>query len=238
MFSFISVPPRSLQPACSICRTPSRPILTQLAWILLIERAVGQPSNGVDEQCFPERRTPASHLLQVQRRRHVNVGQADELGEAPGLLLQIASETADACTQLAGCSTAPNIIVTLLCKPTLCAVRCASSHSSVVILSGTQDLPHRVVEDLRGRARQRLLSRLHQPCQIAVEGFVQAPGPLGDLQRREAVDVDVRGDLSHRLGHVDVVVAIEVRVDTALEADLGRALTRRLRPRAPASARG
>ena len=34
MFSSMSVPPRSLQPACSSWLTPSRPIFTQLAWTL------------------------------------------------------------------------------------------------------------------------------------------------------------------------------------------------------------
>ena len=38
--------------------------------------------------------------------------------------------------QLTGCSTEPNMIVTLERRPTLCAVRCASSHSSVETLSG------------------------------------------------------------------------------------------------------
>ena len=38
--------------------------------------------------------------------------------------------------QLTGCSTEPNMMVMLERRPTLCAVRCASSHSSVLILSG------------------------------------------------------------------------------------------------------
>ena len=38
--------------------------------------------------------------------------------------------------QLTGCSTEPNMMVMLERRPTLWAVRCASSHSSVLILSG------------------------------------------------------------------------------------------------------
>ena len=38
--------------------------------------------------------------------------------------------------QLTGCSTEPNMMVMLERSPTECAVRCASSHSSVEILSG------------------------------------------------------------------------------------------------------
>ena len=37
------------------------------------------------------------------------------------------------------------------------------------------------------------------------------------------MDVDVGGDLVHGPGHVDVVVAVEVRMDAALQADFGGA---------------
>ena len=103
------------------------------------------------------------------------------------------------------------------------AVRCASSHSSVVILSGQMRGADLVVEDLRSGARQRAQPGVHEPAQVVGQGLVEALGPLGDLEGGEAVDVDVGHGVLHGPGDVDVVVAVEVGVDAALEAHLGGA---------------
>ena len=96
--------------------------------------------------------------------------------------------------QLPGCSMAPNMIVTFDRRPTEWAVRWASSHSSVVILSGQRSGAHRVVEDLGGGARQRLETGVHQAAQVVRQRLVQPRGALGDLEGGEPVDVD----LGHR----------------------------------------
>src|SRR5690606_36204140 len=69
-------------------------------------------------------------------------------------------------------------------------------------------------------------------AQVRVERLPEAPRPLGDLEGGEAVHVDLRGRLLHRPGDLDVVVAVEVGVDAALQADLGGAPLPRL-PGAP-----
>ena len=85
-----------------------------------------------------------------------------------------------------------------------------------------------VVEDLGRRARQRLEAGLLQAGQVLGQRDLGAARPLGHLQRGEAVDVDVGRAGAHRLEHVQVVVAVEVGVDAALQADLGGALVDRL----------
>ena len=93
-----------------------------------------------------------------------------------------------------------------------------------VDLVGADDGAHLVVEDLRRRARERLQSGLAQPGQVVGQGHARAPGSLGHLQCGEAVDVDVRRPGAHGVEHVEVVVAVEVGVDAALQAHLGRTL--------------
>ena len=60
-------------------------------------------------------------------------------------------------------------------------------------------------------------------AQVVGQRLAEALGALGDLERGEAVDVDVGRGVLHRPGDVDVVVAVEVGVDAALQADLGGA---------------
>ena len=127
-----------------------------------------------------------------------------------------------------GCSTAPNMIVMFERRPTSWAVRWASSHSSVLILSG-----QRMARTSSSRISAAVPGRVLSPAsmsraQVVGQGLAQALGPLGDLEGGEAVDVDVGRGLLHRPGDVDVVVAVEVGVDAALEADLGGAQLGRL----------
>ena len=64
--------------------------------------------------------------------------------------------------------------------------------------------------------------------QVLTEVHAEPAGAFGHLERGEAVDVDVRRDLLHGPRDVEVVVAVEVRVDAALQADLRRAAVDRL----------
>ena len=91
-----------------------------------------------------------------------------------------------------------------------------------VDLVRAQHGPHLVVEDLGRGARQGLAARPPRAAhQVLGQGHPGPPGPLGDLQGGEAVDVDPLGGGPHGAEHVEVVVAVEVRVDAALQADLG-----------------
>ena len=83
-------------------------------------------------------------------------------------------------------------------------------------LVATDHLAHFVVEDLGCRPRQRLEADRHQPPQVVGQRLTQALGPFGDLEGREPVHVDVRRRVLHGPAHVDVVVAVEARVDAAL----------------------
>ena len=116
----------------------------------------------------------------------------------------------------------------LLRRPTAWAVRCASSHSLGVDLVGAQHGADLVVEDLCGGAGQRAEAGVLEPGQVRRQRLAQPLGALGHLESREAVDVDAGHGGLHRPHHVDVEVAVEGRVDAALEAHLGRAPRGRL----------
>src|SRR6266581_3544376 len=59
--------------------------------------------------------------------------------------------------------------------------------------------------------------------QVVAQRLVQAPGALVDLQGGEAVDVHAGDRVVDGAGDLDVVVAVEARVDAALQGDLGGA---------------
>ena len=116
------------------------------------------------------------------------------------------------------------MMVMLERRPTPWAVRCASSHCSVLILSG----------QMRARTSSSRIS-------AAVPGSVLRPASLSRVRysargtsERRAPSVTSRAVKPwmwmsvragpHRLEHVEVVVAVEVGVDAALQADLGGAL--------------
>ena len=83
-------------------------------------------------------------------------------------------------------------------RPTPWAVRWASSHSSVLILSGqstARTSSSRISAAVPGSVFR---PDVHQPAQVVGERLAQAPGALGDLERGEAVDVDVGRRGLHR----------------------------------------
>ncbi len=92
-----------------------------------------------------------------------------------------------------------------------------------VHLVGAQDRAHLVVEDLGRGARQGAQPGVHQAKEVLIERLTESLRALGDFERGEAVHVDVGRGLLHRPAHVDVVVAVEVGMDAALQAHLGRA---------------
>ena len=177
----------------------------------------------VDEQHLPERRARPGPPLEVERRGHVHERERHELGEAAGLGLQgpgphqmagdvdrrfdVAEHDGDvrAQTDLVGA-----------------AVRVEPLVGRDLV--GADDGAHLVVEDLRRGAGQRREPGLVEGGEVVGQRHAEAAGALGHLERGERVEVEVGGDLLHRPGHVEVVVAVEVGVDPALEADLGGAV--------------
>ena len=142
--------------------------------------------------------------------------QRDELGEAAGLLLQVARDdhvpgpgvrALDASVHDRDVRVETDAVgLAVALQPLLC-----------VHLVAADDRADLVVEDLGGRAGQRGEPRILQPQQVVAQRLTVAPGALGDLERREAVNVHVGHSALHRTRHVDVVVAVEVRVDAALQ---------------------
>ena len=91
-----------------------------------------------------------------------------------------------------------------------------------VDLVGAEHGPDLVVEDLRRRARAGSPGPASlQPAQVVDQGLAEAARPLGHLEGGEAVDVDAVRRRADGPDHLEVVVAVEARVDAALEADLG-----------------
>ena len=84
-------------------------------------------------------------------------------------------------------------------------------------LVGAQDGPNVVVEDLSCGAGQRCEPCLLEPSEVGDQIFIEPLGAFGDFECREAMHMHVRYRVLHRLGDVDVVVAVEVRVDAALQ---------------------
>ena len=88
--------------------------------------------------------------------------------------------------------------------------------------------PHLVVEDLRGRAGDRVEPGLAGLDQEVLDRQAGAAGAVDDLHRRERVDVHLRHPALHRGDQVEVGGAGELGVDAALHAHLGRAELPRL----------
>ncbi len=97
-----------------------------------------------------------------------------------------------------------------------------------VDLVGADDRADFVVEDLGRGSGQRGEPERLRLGEILRERYPVPAGALGDLERGEAVHVDVGCDALHEPDHVEVVVAVEVGVDPTLEADLGGTAVDRL----------
>ena len=95
------------------------------------------------------------------------------------------------------------MIVTFERSPTECAVRCASSHSSVLTLSGQM-----IARTSSSRISAAVPGSVARPAsfastQVVAQRHVEPAGAFGDLERGEAVHVDLRRDLLHRARDVD-----------------------------------
>ena len=161
-------------------------------------------------------------LLQVDRRAMCTNGSGTNSVNPPVSFCRSRVRTMWR-AQCTGCSTEPNMIVMFESQPDLVGGAVGLEPLLGVDLVGAEDRPDLVVEDLGRGARQRAQPGVHQAAEVVGQRLAEALGALGDLERGEAVDVDVGRRLLHGPGDVDVVVAVEVRVDAALQADLGGA---------------
>src|SRR6202008_4326160 len=87
---------------------------------------------------------------------------------------------------------------------------------------------HLVVEDLGGRAGDGVEPGFLGLLEPVADGQSGAGGTVDDLHRREGMDMHARYARLDRPGDVEVRGAGQVRVDSALHADLGRAHLPRL----------
>ena len=203
--------------------------------MLSIARVRDAPDR-VHEQHLTERRSAPSPAGEIDRRRHVHERQRHELGEPARLELQVhASAAGGGRRARAFDRTEHDRHVRLEPDRVRGAVRVEPLVG--VDLVGADDRPHLVVEDLGRGARQRGEAGVLREGEVLGEVHVEPFRAFGDLERGEAVHVDARRRLLHEADDVEVVVAVEVGVDPALETHLGRAARRRLRPRGAASPR-
>ena len=113
-------------------------------------------------------------------------------------------------------------------RPSSCAVSCTSSHCAVVILSGQMTARTSSSSTSAAVPGQRREALVAQPREVVAQRDAERRRALPDLERAERVHVQVGHRVLDRAHDRDVVVAVEGRMDPALEADLGRAALPRL----------
>ena len=184
--------------------------------------AVGDPADRVHEEHLAHGGPTARPLLEVDRAGHVHERERHELGEAAGLLLQrpraheVAGDVHRALDR-AEHDRDVGAQADRMGKPV------GLEPLLGVHLVGADDRPHLVVEDLGGGAGQRREPGVLREREVVAERHAEAAGALGDLERGEPVQVDGGRGRFHRSCHRQVVLAVEVGMDAALEADLGGA---------------
>ena len=178
-----------------------------------------QPAHRVHEQELAERRAAAREPLQVHRRLHVHERQRDELREAAARLLLLAhAEQVPRPVHRAVDVAEHDRVVRAEAQPVRRVV-----HLEPLVgrhLVGADDTSYLVVQHLRRRPRQRGEALVAQQLQVVGERQAERRRALPDLERRERVDVDAGHRVLDRPHDREVVVAVERRVNTALEADL------------------
>ena len=88
-------------------------------------------------------------------------------------------------------------------------------------LVGAQLGSNGVVEDFCCGAGQRRQAGFFQAAEICHEVFSEAFRSLGDFKSGEPVHVNRGGGATDGMGDIDVVVAVEVGVNSPLQRDLG-----------------
>ncbi len=91
-------------------------------------------------------------------------------------------------------------------------------------LVGADQRADPVVEDLGRRARQRAQALVLQAAEVVGDGRAEGRGALAHLQRREGVDVHAGPGGLHGAQDRDIGLAGVLRMNAALQADLGGAL--------------
>ena len=186
------------------------------------QRVQRQAADGMHQHRFAECRAFAGLAAQIHRRLHVHERQRHEFGDAAGFGLQVAQNKqmprpGNRALDMAvhnGRSRAQPLVVGGL----------DGRHPfRGVDLVGADDGANFVVQNFRRRARQRAKAGLFQTGQQRIEADAKGGRALGDFQRGKGMDVHARNRLSDRRANTDIGFAGIIRMDAALQADLGGA---------------
>ena len=186
------------------------------------QRMQREAADRMHQHGFAEGRSHARRALQRDRRLGGDEGQRHQLGEAAGILLQVAQAQQMACPVLhlvdmaehdGGRRAQADLV--------------GGAHDVEPLvgrdLVGAEDVAHFVVEHLGGRAGQAAQAGIAQLCKIVGDRQAERRGAMPDLERREGVDMHAWDRLAHGGADVEIMLAGVLRVDTALHADFGGA---------------
>ena len=160
--------------------------------------------------------------LEINRGFHMHKRQRDELGEATGLLLQLAN---------AQKVSRPMLVVLDMAEHDGCgaaqAAAMGGTHhvepASGVDLVGAEHGAHLIIEDFRRRARKRAQPRGLQRAQKRLEREPKGRGALMHFEGGEGVHVDAGRGAFHRLANLNVCGSAVTRMNAALHAHFARA---------------
>jgi hypothetical protein len=76
-----------------------------------------------------------------------------------------------------------------------------------------------IVEDFCRGSWQRFEASVLETKEIGIERLLKPTSTLSDLECGEAMNVDIGNRVSDGTGNIDVVVAVEIGMDSTLKAD-------------------
>ena len=215
----MSVPPRSLTPARSAAATPSGPAFTHETWTFVIHGcSASRPTACMSRNSPNVGPRRASPFRYIGASMCTNGSGTNSVKPPLALLLLAHAQQVPRPVHGAVDVAEHDRVVRAEAEPVRRVV-----HLEPLVgrhLVGADDAPHLVVEHLRGRSRQRGEALVAQPLQVVGERQAERRRALPDLERRERVHVDARHRVLDRPHDREVVVAVERRVDAALQADL------------------
>ena len=161
----MSVPPRSLAPACRSWRAPSMPHFTHDACTLSMEpRYAIRPTaciNSTSRNVGPVRALCCKKIGVAMCTN--GSGTNSVKPPVSDWSARVRNRWAATCS---GRSTEPNMIVTFERRPTSCAARCASSHCCVSILSG-----QRIARTSSWRISAAVPGNVRSPASLSVRRY-------------------------------------------------------------------
>ena len=199
--------------------------------MLLDVRVQRQPADRMHQHRLAEGRAHARLALERDRRLGGDERQRHQLGEAAGVLLQVADAQQVARPMHRPVDMAEH---DRRRRAQADAVRGAHDLEPLVgrDLVGAEDVAHLVVEHLGRGAGQAAEAGVAQLGQVVGEREAERGGAVPDLERREGMDMHARDRLAHGAADIEVMLAGVLGMDAALHADFGGAAVPRL-ARAP-----